>query len=233
MYSEIASIYHEIFPLNNAFLKFIREYLGAPGSRILDLGCGPGDYINILTPKYEGVGIDPDPEMIRIAQSRNQGKFYNLSFLDIDRLDGPFSCAFCVGNSLSYLPHDRETEFYGMLSGKLSESAFFVIQVVNWDRYRLTGKMDFPVKTLEDGRTFHRAYAPSENNTVHFNTMLKQQDRMIGTWSDTLYPKTMDDFRRKLKLSGIDVVEAYGDYDKTPFSPSSSPASILVARKTK
>jgi glycine/sarcosine N-methyltransferase len=232
MYSEIAEFYHQIFPVNKAFLAFIQEYLGDTGTRVLDLGCGPGDYIHALSEKYQGTGIDVDPEMIKLAESRNRGNFYALPFSEISRLHGPFGCAWCIGNSLSYLPHERETEFFKVLTGLLMESAHFILQVVNWDRYLLTGKMDFPVKVLSDGRTFHRAYEPSRGKTVIFRTSLQKKDEMIGQWEGTLYPRPMDHLHALMVSSGLTVMGEYGDYDKSPFSPLSSPAAIMVAKKT-
>ena len=107
MYSDIADVYHEIFPLNRAFLEFIPEYLGEPGTNVLDLGCGPGDYVDEVSSTHDGTGIDLNTDMIRMAKARNRGTFYRLSFTQIDRLDGNFGCVWCIGNSLSYLP--RET----------------------------------------------------------------------------------------------------------------------------
>ena len=69
MYNDIVDIYDEIFPLNTAFPKFIPEYLGSPGSRVLDLRCGPGDYVNELSQsQYQVTGIDSSSEMVRRAQ---------------------------------------------------------------------------------------------------------------------------------------------------------------------
>jgi SAM-dependent methyltransferase len=231
MYSAIADFYHEIFPINQGFLNFIQDYLGPSGSRVLDLGCGPGDYIHALSKNHQGLGIDANPEMIHLANARNQGKFHTLSFTRINSLEGPFVCAWCIGNSLSYLPHDLETAFFKTLSGLLSESGYFILQVVNWNRYALTGKMDFPIKVLSDGRTFHRTYEPSKGKTVLFQTRLQKGEEIIGRWEDTLYPKPMEHLSSMMESSGLNVLSEYGDYDKSPFSPATSPAVILLAQK--
>jgi len=82
MYNDIVDIYNEIFPLNTAFLEFIPVYLGGPGSKVIDLGCGPGDYVNELSQsQYDVTGIDSSSEMIRRAQTGKNGasgKNYHL-----------------------------------------------------------------------------------------------------------------------------------------------------------
>ena len=159
MYNDIVEIYDEIFPLNRAFLEFIPAYLGSPGSKILDLGCGPGDYVDhFARSQYDATGIDSSSGMIKHAQMHNQGTFLHLSFTEIHELEEPFDCIYCIGNSLSYLPMNSMRAFLEDISKLLSESGYFLLQVVNWDKYRHTGSSDFPVKTLNDGRTFHRRY---------------------------------------------------------------------------
>jgi SAM-dependent methyltransferase len=232
MYNEIADCYDEIFPLNRLFLAFIPEYLGNPGARVLDLGCGPGDYVNELTQsQYDAAGIDSSSEMIKLAQSRNQGTFYHLSFTEINQLDGRYDCVYCIGNSLSYLPSSAMEEFLKDVYHLMGDSGYFVVQVVNWDRYRQTGAMSFPVKTLSDGRTFHRSYEPAKDDTVIFHTKIREGEKVQGSWSDPLHPKTMQDLVAGVQALGMAVAGKYGDYDKSPFIPSLSPATILVSQK--
>ena len=113
MYNDIADIYLEIFPLNQAFLGFLADYLGNPGSAVLDLGCGPGDYVDVLSHLgYRSVGIDSSTVMIKRAQEERQGTFLNLTFSEINQLQGDFECVYCIGNSLSYLQPNDLPAFY-------------------------------------------------------------------------------------------------------------------------
>lgn len=231
MYNDIARIYHEIFTLNHAFLSFIPAYLKSTGSRVLDLGCGPGDYVNeLLRAGHEAAGIDSSAGMIDQAQAHNQGTFYNLSFTEINQLEGPFDCIFCIGNSLSYLPPDLTGPFLEDVYRLLSDGGYFLVQVVNWDKFRSTEAADFPVKTLSDGKTFHRNYASGPGGTVLFQTELREAGKVLGIWSDPLYPKYMVDLSADVRGSGMKVVDIFGDFNRSPFT-SSSPATILVAQK--
>jgi trans-aconitate methyltransferase len=232
MYNDIVDIYNEIFPLNTAFLEFIPAYLGSPGSHVLDLGCGPGDYVHELSEsQYSVTGIDSSSEMIRRAQTGKKGVFFNFSFTEISKLDGPFECAYSIGNSLSYLPMDSMKTFLKDLTGLLSDNGYFLVQVVNFDKFRQTGSMEFPIKTLADGRTFHRRYEPTEKSTVIFHTELRKDGDILNSWSDTLYPIYLNQIRHDISESGMTIIGAFGDFEKSPFDPLSSPALILVAQK--
>ena len=231
MYSDIAEVYNEIFPLNRSFLKFIRAYLGNPGSKVLDIACGPGDYVNALSSGYNATGMDYNAEMIHLAKKRNKGTFLQLSFAQIDRLEGHFQCAYCIGNSLSYLPKKDMQLFANSVFRLLNPSGVFILQVINWDKYRLTGTTDFDIKKLSDGRTFHRSYEPSQNGVILFKTELRVGGDVSGSWSDPLYPKYMEDLVSGFSDAGFVLNEKFGDFEQSPFVPQTSPAAVLVIRK--
>jgi SAM-dependent methyltransferase len=234
MYDDIVDVYNEIFPLNQAFLVFLNGYLGEIGSRVLDLGCGPGDYVGLLAEEgYEVVGIDSSVGMIEAAKAKHHGRFYPYSFTEIGKLRGHFDCVYCVGNSLSYLPNDLLPTFMAETAELLKDFGRFILQVVNWDRFVGMGRINFDVKALSDGRTFHRGYEPMEYGTVIFHTSLQKEGELLAEWADSLHPKTLSYLRAAILSSGLDVVGAYGDYDKAPFDSESSPALILVAEMQK
>lgn len=60
------------------------RYLVTENKRVLELGCGNGDLLNLLKPS-RGVGIDISPEMVKLAKN----KYPHLAFRveDADRLD--------------------------------------------------------------------------------------------------------------------------------------------------
>jgi len=232
MYDDITAIYDQIFPLNRTFLSFIPAYLGSPGSKVLDLGCGPGEYVDHLARLgLSATGIDSSAEMIRQAQAEKLGTFFHFSFTEIDQLTDTFDCIFSNGNSLSYLPNELMKPFFADVYRRLNADGFFVMQLVNWDKYRQLGEMSFDVKTLSDGRTFHRNYQPASDGTVIFQTELRKSDDIQGSWSDPLYPKLVEELVLEIFEAGMNVVGKIGDFESTPFDPLSSPATIIVAQK--
>lgn len=233
MYNDIADVYDEIFPLNRAFLNFIPAYLPAQEGRVLDLGCGPGDYADSLAKDgYEATGIDLSAGMIEMAKSRNRGEFHQLSLTEIDRLSGTFDCVYCIGNSLSYLPANSMAKFTADVARLLNAGGYFVMQVVNWDRIRLTKETNFDVKLLSNGQTFHRRYEWASDEAVIFHTEIRDGDAVRGVWADTLYPKYLADLISAFEAAGLPVTGKFGDFAGAPYDPESSPATVLVFRKS-
>ncbi len=232
MYNQIADIYLEIFPLNQAFLAFIPEYLGDFGNAVLDLGCGPGDYVDTLTRSgYRAAGIDNSSAMIAKANDEKLGAFYNYSFTEINQLHSNFDCAYCVGNSLSYLQHKSMRPFLKDTQNLLSTSGYFILQVVNWDRFRSMEASDFPVHSLSEGRSFHRRYEWLDHTEVIFHTEIRKGDEILGSWADHLYPKYIDAIVDDFQAAGLTIKSQFGNYDKSSFDPFASPATIIVAQK--
>jgi glycine/sarcosine N-methyltransferase len=232
MYDQIADIYLEIFPLNQAFLAFLPEYLGAPGASILDLGCGPGDYVDQLTRLgYQATGIDNSPGMIAHAKANKKGTFFELSFTQISQLEEQFDCIYCVGNSLSYLPLEVIPSFMADIRRLLNDRGRFMLQMVNWDKYQFTGSANFNVIRLSDGRTFHRRYEYIDSTQVIFHTTIQKEGEIEGSWSAPLFPKYQQVMVEALQAAGLTVTGQFGDYQKSPFEPDSSSALILTAQK--
>jgi ubiquinone/menaquinone biosynthesis C-methylase UbiE len=64
-----------------------------PGLRVLDVGCGTGDYLRMMAPFVDpgpAVGIDLSATLIARAQQRSAGDGTNLSFRVGDAYDLPF-----------------------------------------------------------------------------------------------------------------------------------------------
>ncbi|UYM03560.1 class I SAM-dependent methyltransferase [Solicola gregarius] len=81
----------------------------APGSRILDAGCGPGRLGAELHRRgHTVVGVDVDPELIEAAGVDHPGPTWinaDLATLDLPALgiDEPFDAALCAGNVMPFL----------------------------------------------------------------------------------------------------------------------------------
>jgi len=98
---------HQIYPIfseltKEEWRKLVHSHVNGiqfqKGSKIFDSGCGSGAFLDILKEEYqiEVTGIDMDPTLIKLANSRVNGTFYqgdprNLDFLPPEQYDYVFS----------------------------------------------------------------------------------------------------------------------------------------------
>jgi SAM-dependent methyltransferase len=97
----------------------------APGSRILDAGCGPGRVGAILHDRgHHVVGVDADPELIAAAQQDHPGPQWlvaDLAILDLRAagIPEPFDVALIVGNVLAFVALGTEADVLRRIAAHL------------------------------------------------------------------------------------------------------------------
>src|SRR5660397_238177 len=87
---------YSLRPTRNCILKAIeQDNKEDENLKVLDLGCGPGQLINILEKKYNNfkiTGIDFSEEMIRISRLRNpKTKHIHLNAKDLDKIKDEYN----------------------------------------------------------------------------------------------------------------------------------------------
>jgi ubiquinone/menaquinone biosynthesis C-methylase UbiE len=84
-----------------AEVAMLRERVGREGGSLLDVACGTGKHLELLSAHYRCEGVDLDPEMVRIARSRgltvHQG---DMALLDLGR---SFDVVTCLFSSIGYV----------------------------------------------------------------------------------------------------------------------------------
>jgi SAM-dependent methyltransferase len=78
---------------------FINDYvLLSEHSRVLDLGCGPADILNFLTPFIDYTGIDASSNYISAAKNKFPDQKFICTIFDSNtKLDGKFDVVLAVG----------------------------------------------------------------------------------------------------------------------------------------
>jgi len=100
--------------------------------RVLDIGCGKGDFLQLLKDNGIGAyGVDSNQEMVSFCQRQGlevlqaEGLEY-LQSLDDERLDGLFACQF-----IEHLPVDKFKDFIQLGYRKLKPGCSMVVETVN------------------------------------------------------------------------------------------------------
>lgn len=131
-FSKIAKDYDFWKNKNRYYYKQIKNFYerNIPiGKKVLELGCGTGDILHCVCPRY-GVGLDKNGEMIKLAKNR----FSDLNFLTASsiKIEDKFEYVLMC----DFLDHVSDIwEIFRELESSIEESSKVIITTVNpaWD----------------------------------------------------------------------------------------------------
>ncbi|XMB85134.1 class I SAM-dependent methyltransferase [Mycoplasmatota bacterium WC44] len=111
MYKKFAYVYDSLVDVNyNELLDIINENV-KEGSTILDLACGTGTMINLLSQAgYNMIGADISEEMLEIARGKNPDSRLFVHDLKEDFFIEPLDAITCSVDSMNYLLNIHEVE---------------------------------------------------------------------------------------------------------------------------
>ncbi|TCN73272.1 class I SAM-dependent methyltransferase [Acetobacteroides hydrogenigenes] len=238
-YSSIAENYDYIFPLNPLQKMFLTSRIpSGKNISVLDLGCGTGSLAIALAEEedYNIVGIDNDPNMIDVAQSKVKGK--NPVFLveDMTKVQRSFKAEsfdaiYSFGNSLVHLSNPDDIEnLFQTAKTLLKPGGKFLGQIINYRR--IFDKMVTGLPTIDNEHiSFERGYqftGPGE--PLYFKTrLLTKKDGKILENKEVLYPLLPEEALFFLENAGFYDIDLYGAFNGDGLL-SDSYSFIFVAR---
>lgn len=234
-YSEFAGYYDAVFPFDEDAYSFIRNRFPATAKRVLDIGCGTGDYCGRLASQgYETLGIDLDQWMIERARKAYPAcEFRVLGMEDIGSIGGQFGAAYCVGNVASHVASYRLSNFFWALRERLTSGATWVLQTVNWDFVLGQTSYKFPDISVEGTElVFERSYPEISDEKVLFRTRLREVAKTVFEGQVTLFPMRADDYVQAHGEAGFELVAHKGSFCGDDFDPGRMSSSVLVFRRT-
>jgi len=236
-YQSISEYYDHIFPLNNLQAGFVTSSFEAHSElNILDIGCGTGSLSIALASCFkEVIGIDPDTDMLSIAENKADNNFTNLSFEALGMLDisehfqeNTFDGILCFGNTLVHLESKKEIqEFLDQSMHILKPGGKLMIQIINYDRIFEEGITGLP--TIENEFVkFTRKYAyHPEENLLDFETILtiKSEKREIRNMI-RLYPIRQAELLQLIRQSGFSGIRMWGNFKREALVRGSIPLVV-------
>src|SRR4051794_842703 len=113
---------------------------GRQGTRLLDLGCGPGkSFLPMLDRGYEVTACDISPAMVERARELAAGTGAEITVADVRDLPvlGQFDLITCIDDTLNYLLSDGELDTaYAGVARNLRPGGIFVFDVNTLACYR-------------------------------------------------------------------------------------------------
>lgn len=245
-YRSIAEYYDRIFPLHEDALCHLAGLAQAVSpdrsARVLDLGCATGAMASALAEEGHRVtGIDLDPAMIDLAQSRvdavigesrsdegfHSGGRCEFSVLDMTASssrfgESSFDMAYCMGNTLVHLTkEDLLSDFFAQMAAIIKPDGVFSLQIINYDRIldnRING-----LPTIEgDGVIFEREYKTRGDGLLDFSTAMTDTSTGLRIENSIpLLPLRARDLEALLAEAGFKVWRFSGNFKGAPFNPQS------------
>jgi SAM-dependent methyltransferase len=234
LYSALAGFYDKVFPFQEGTYRFLSSYLKPDPQSVLDIGCGPGHYVGRFAHEgFTSVGMDPNPEMIDLARLVHpHATFYRRDMTEVVTIEERFHLIYCIGNTLSHVPRMTLGRALQMVGDRLVDGGTWIVQTVNWERILDNGAHSFPPRMLTARNLcFHREYKQISEKRVLFVATLEQEGKVLFSEEQWLYPWRPDDLLDLHEDLGFAVEAHFGDYQRTPFDPVESDASIMVLRR--
>jgi SAM-dependent methyltransferase len=230
-YSDFAEHYDEVFPFEPEVYGFLSGLLPRKPGRVLDVGCGTGDYCaRFAVDGVAAVGIDLDPWMIATARKRHPAPdFRVIAMEDAATLGERFDLAYCIGNVAAHLDVARVDDFLRSVRGLLNERGRWVLQTVNWDFILGLETYSFPrVEVPGSGLTFERRYSAVSRSGTRFETKLLDGEGVVFEGSTVLFPVDSAEYVRLHERAGFRLLGHYGSFERTRFEPDRPSSSVFA-----
>jgi SAM-dependent methyltransferase len=219
------------------FYLALADDLGARD--VIDLGCGTGVLaVDLAARGHEVVGIDPADAMLAIARARSGGD--RVTWILGTAADlAPASADLIVMTghvAQVFLNDDEWAKTLALVAGALRPGAHIAFESRNPAAETWTGWN--PVSTLATlalptGETYDSWLEVTDvrPGLVSFlgHNVFASDGRDIAVAS-TLRYRSLDELDDSLRAAGFAIESAYGDWDRSPVTPTSSELILVATR---
>ncbi len=235
---DFQAAYDELNPGDYDYRFYAALAASAGATRAVDLGCGTGTLARMIASGGAHViGVDPDPDMLRVARSRDpEGRVdWRLGYSNVL---GPESADFAVMSghvAQVFVDDDAWLAALRDLHRALVPGSLLAFESRNpgareweaWTRARTLRTVDTPEGAIE----FWHETAIVDLPQVSYDTLTRNLRTGEATTSrDVLAFRDERTLRAELTQVGFEVDHIYGDWDRT--DPAiASPELIVIARK--
>ena len=169
-----------------------------PGSRLLDLGCGPGLYTSIFKDKgYDVTGIDFNKASIEYAEGKRRDIRYIYGDYIDSYPDGKYDAVIIIYCDLGTHSDSNRDKLLRNIYGSLDDNGIFIFDVFaedlvndkremkSWD-YEPNGGFWSEEEYLLLSQTFH--YPENKAFAYQYNLLAKEKSKHFIVW-DRYYPE--------------------------------------------
>ena len=202
IYDNFYSKLYDYIYLNNKKnedeINYIKSYFKDFNyTKILDVGCGTGNHVNLLNENYNIVGIDSSKEMINIAKKKYpKCDFQNIDFLANNFFDNnTYTHILCLNKAFYEIKNIKN--FFMQCNSLLNNNGYLIINLID--------KNNFTPYTSETTKKIKVIYDPKKNDIkphskiVKFNedieVISKCNTKKINETNEIVYSETFKNFK--------------------------------------
>jgi len=237
---EDADFYDLEFESRTAEIPFFRKMAQGANGPVLEIACGTGRItFPIAHDGVEIVGLDVSPSMLQQARKRSLAEGTSIKWLEQDcrtmRLKQQFALIFSATNAMQHLlDFDSALAFLRSARNALLPEGQLIIDVFNpamsklarpaSERYRHkafsdTDGIEIAVAVASDYR--------ADTQILHSDLHYEKNGTLLRTKEVNMRVFFPQEILALCSLSGLEIVERFGDYDESEFHPD-FPKHIIV-----
>lgn len=221
----------------SAFLKKrIGKFYNKKQILLLDVGCGTGQHLKYLAKSrnYRLVGLDADPEMLRIARNKLSslefvnGKMQNFSFKN------KFDVITCLFSTIAYNTNNKML-FLTLknFNRNLKKGGLLIFDIPLKVKLNKKGRWHFKFKRGNTCVDCHSRNMPKSQTTRYvINIKIKGGKRTIKTTKvHILGMFTLKDVKQILKKADFEVLKLYSGYNGNEVNRGRIERALVISRK--
>jgi len=132
-YDRIAKFYDDVIGRSFEPAFFLKELINKYSSNVislLELGCGTGSILEVLSRDYDVTGVDLSEEMLKIARRKNTGVTLSKQSIVDFKLNKKFDAIICVYDTVNHLTKFSDwKKLFGNIYKHLNQSGIFLFDI--------------------------------------------------------------------------------------------------------
>jgi SAM-dependent methyltransferase len=240
IYSGFAGVYDKFMDLPyEAWADYVEQLwtgpVGAHNRRlclevrphlVLDLACGTGSLIKILTKRgYDMIGIDASPEMLGVASQKNPGMLFLNQDMRRFELYGTVDAIVCLCDSINYILEYKElVQVFKQVTTYLNPGGSFIFDVNTEYKFKhILADNNFS-HTEEDGAYIWENFYDPKTRLNEYQTtfFIKNKNGTYNRFEEFHVQKahTADEIKKALKVAGLQLIGEYRELTTNPPTPT-------------
>ena len=213
----------------------------APGSRLLDLGCGPGLYSNRLASTgAEVVGVDFSERSIAYAEATAdpaaRPSYVLGNYLDVE-VPGTFDVVLLAMCDYGALSPDQRAELLQRIRGWLRQGGRFIFDVYSTRSLDERKEGVTYARDLMDGfwsaepyHGFHHTFVYRDERVIldKYEIIESHRSRTVYNWLQCF---TEADLRAELEASALTIDATFGDLAGAPLTPDTREICVVATSR--